>query len=227
MKIKCSVMDLCGHFGQLAQWGQWASDLVGESQDQKNKKCVRLWTMHTFSMAFLITKTGSSLPWWSLCTRAVLLLFEEIPVAHTGFPIHIPQGFLKRNPVSFLKVSKKNSMSTIPNCLLRRHTKACSPVSWRSRTKTKQQNGARSDYFFLQSTKLNSTTTMKRHRIYDTYVAYKVNTIRLFTGPAQTSFHKGHSGSQHNFSPEADGQKQDTLVLPPLLESNCLSLMFH
>lgn len=46
-------------------------------------------------MAFLITKTGSSLPWWSLCTRAVLLLFEEIPVAHTGFPIHIPEGFLK------------------------------------------------------------------------------------------------------------------------------------
>lgn len=46
-------------------------------------------------MAFLITKTGSSLPWWSLCTHAVLLLFEEIPVAHTGFPIHIPESFLK------------------------------------------------------------------------------------------------------------------------------------
>lgn len=51
--------------------------------------------MHTFSMAFLITKAGSSLPWWSPCSRTVLLLFEEIPVAYTGFPKHIPEGFLK------------------------------------------------------------------------------------------------------------------------------------
>lgn len=37
----------------------------------------------------------------------------------------------------------------------------------------------------------------------------------------------GHYGSKHSFSPKADGQKDDTLVLLPLLESNCLSLMFH
>lgn len=62
--------------------------------------------MNTFSMAFRITKPESPLLWWSRYSRALLCRFEEIPVAHTGFPIQIPEGFQKRNPVCFLRVSK-------------------------------------------------------------------------------------------------------------------------
>lgn len=93
----------------------------------------------------------------SCCT---LSLWGDASGPHRFSHTH-SRGLSKRNPVSFLRVSKKNSVSSIPNCLVWRHSKACSPLSWRSTTKTKQQNGARSDSFFLQRTKLNSTMTMK------------------------------------------------------------------
>lgn len=44
-------------------------------------------------------------------------------------------------------------MSSIPNCLVWRHSEACSPFSWCPATKTKQQNGARSDSFFPSKAK--------------------------------------------------------------------------
>lgn len=117
--------------------------------------------MHTFSMAFLITKTGSSLPWWSLCTRVVLLLFEEIPVAHTGFPIHIPEGFLKgtQSPsANFQRRTACPSSKTV-----------CSgdklgPVLRSRDDPGRKQNNRMAPHqttFFLQSPKLNSITTMK------------------------------------------------------------------
>lgn len=140
--------------------------------------------MHTFSMAFLITKSSSSLLWWRLCTRAVFCLFEEIPVAHTGSHTH-SQGLAKRNPVSFLKVSKKNSMSSIPNCLLRRHTKACSPFSWRFRRKTKQQNGARSDWIFSSKHKTEFNIDNERHHIYNTYCMWPARSTPLKSSQVQ------------------------------------------
>lgn len=144
------------------------------------KTCVRPWTMHTFYMAFQITKTGSSLPWWGLCSHAILLLFEEIPVAHTGFPIRIPEGFQKRNTVSFLRISKENCMFSILNCLFQRHMKGCSPSSWCPRTKKKTNWWRRLDYFFLSKPK-NSTVTMEGTAV-ATLMAYNnVSTITIFT----------------------------------------------
>lgn len=85
-------MDLCGHFGHKGSVSLRPCRWITGPEEQK--MCQAVNNAHFF-MAFVITKTSSYLPWWSLCTRAVLLLFEEIPVAHTGFPIHIPEGFLK------------------------------------------------------------------------------------------------------------------------------------
>lgn len=161
--------------------------------------------MHTFSMTFLITKAGSSLPWWKRCTHAVLCLFEEIPVAHSGFPHTHSHGLSKRNPVSFLKLSKKNSVSSIPNCLLRRHTEACSPFSWRSRRKTKQQERSQIRLFFPSKAGAEFLSDNERHIIYYTYVAYKVNAIKFIQVQGCARFHKGHCGSRHSFSPGPDG----------------------
>lgn len=178
-------------------------------------------------MAFLITKTGSSLPWWSFCTRAVLLLFEEIPVAHTGFSHIHSRGLSKKEP-SLLPQSFKEEQHVL-------HLELFAPethlglfsflVMFQDENKTTGRR--QSDDFFPSKPKTEFHNDNERHLIYNTYVAYDVLTIRIFTCPAQTCFHIGHYGSKHSFSPEADGQKQDTLVLPPLLESNCLSLMFH
>lgn len=141
VRIKCGAMDWCGLFGHSETRGHAAQDLVVESHDQRNNSSVGLWTMLGFFMAFGTTKAGSSLLWW---------IFEEIPVAHTGFPIHIPKGFLKGIQSASSKVSKKNSMSSSSNCLPQRYTEACSPFLKHSWRKTKQLNGPRSDSFHLQ-----------------------------------------------------------------------------
>lgn len=148
-------------------------------------------------------------------------------MAHTGFPIHIPEGFLKgtQSPSSeFQRRTACPPSQTVcsgdtPRPVLRS----------RDTPGRKQNNRMAPDQTSFFPSKANSEfhNDNERHYIYSTYVAYKVRTIRIFSGPAQTCFHKGHYRSEHNFSSEADGQKQDTLVLSPLLESNCLSLMFH
>lgn len=166
---------MCGHFGHSARRGQWAKDLGGESQDQEEQKlCWAVNNVYTFSMAFLITKPSSSHPWWRLCTRAVP--FEEIPVAHTGFPKHIPVGFLKG--------------TQSPSSEFQRDT-ACPPSQtvWsgdtlrpvlRSRDvpRQKQNNRMAPDQtrFFLQRPKTEFHNDNERQRIYNTCAAYEVNT---------------------------------------------------
>lgn len=111
--------------------------------------------------------------------HAVLLLFEEIPVAHTGFPIRIPEGSQKKkiglqSPSS--KFQRRNSRSSILNSWLRRHTRGlCSKF----RDINKTNGWRRSDDLFFQSApapnpyprpKLNSTATMERVLSYNSYV---------------------------------------------------------
>lgn len=144
-------------------------------------------------------------------------------MAHTRFPIHIPEGFLKgtQSPSSKFqrRTARPPSQTVCSGDTLR-------PVLFsRDQNKTTEWRQIRLVFPSKANTEFHNDN--ERHHIYNTYVAHRVNTISIFSGPVQTCFHKGHHGSEHNFSSEADGQKQDTLVLPPLLESNCLSLMFH
>lgn len=105
-------------------------------------------------------------------------------MAHTGFPIQIPEGFQKRNPVSFLKSFKVHEHS-IPNCL--GHTRACSPFSQSSTEKNKTNGRRRSDYLFLQSPR-ESTMAIKG-----------TPTVTLLpcnnTGIASRSSHVAHKGA--------------------------------
>lgn len=116
--------------------------------------------MHTFSTAFQITKTSSSLPWWSLCTGAVLLLFEEIPVAHTGFPIHIPQGFLKGTQSPSSKFQRRTAC--LPSQTVCSGDTLWSVLLSRDVPGRKQNNRMAPDQtdFSIKGLKLNSTTTM-------------------------------------------------------------------
>lgn len=54
----------------------------------------------------------------------------------------------------------------------------------------------------------------------------EVNTIKILRASAYTLLHKGHYGLQHSFRPEADGQKEDSLVQFLLLESTACPLCF-
>lgn len=176
--MKYGVMVLSGHFGETARGGQWAQDPVGESQDQRNKRHVGWQTMYASSMPFVITKSGSSLPWWELCSGPLLRPFEEIPVAHTGFPIHIPQSFLKgaQSPSSQFQ---RKSACPLPQPKLFGPETSWGLYSWWSTTQTQQHNGATPDLFFLQRPNVSSTMTMFS---YSTHVAGEVNTITVFTG---------------------------------------------
>lgn len=83
---KCSVTDLCGHSNsQQGGGGQWARDLVGESHDQRDKICWAANNAHFFH-GISDHKDQFLSPVVRALHLSYSLLFEEIPVAHTGFP---------------------------------------------------------------------------------------------------------------------------------------------
>lgn len=133
---KCGVMNLCGGILAVSKGSRNLRPCRWVTRPEEQKTCLAVNNAQYFQH-ISHHKDQFLSPVVKLCTCAVLLLFEEIPVAHTGFPMHIPRGFLKgaQSPSS---VSKQNSVSS----MLRRHTKACSSISWRPGMKTKQHNGA-------------------------------------------------------------------------------------
>lgn len=151
-------------------------------------------------------------------------------MAHTGFPIHIPEGSLKkkkgkkRNPVSFLKVSKEKQHVFHPK-LLAPETHERTVLLSRDVPGHKQNKWMAPirRLFPSKRPKVNSTATMKGTSA--TTLMWPATSAP--SRSSQTRFHRGQCGSEHSFSPEGDGQEQDTLVLPPLSESNCPSLVFH
>lgn len=98
--------------------------------------------MHTFSMAFLITKAGSSLLWWGLhscCTP----LWGDSSGPHRFSHTH-SRGPAKKEP-SLLPQSFKDEQHVLYPELFAPETHLAlffSPLSWRFRTKTKQLDGA-------------------------------------------------------------------------------------
>lgn len=201
--MKCRVVD---------SWASWASSYKGSvslrpcrwiTGPGEQKICLAGNNVH-FSTEFLITKTSSSLPRRAPCTRAPLLLFEQIPAAHTGFPIHIPQGFLKGTQSPSSNYQRRTA------CPLSQTV--CSgdtprPVLLRRGFPGRKQSNRMAPHQsknFLQSPKLNSTMTMKGTKCTTPMWPRGVNTITIFSGPTPTCFHEGHRGSAHNFSSVTD-----------------------
>lgn len=141
-------------------------------------------------------------------------------MAHTGFPIHIPEGFLKETQSPSSKFQRRTACPPSQT--------VCSGDTLRpvllSRDENKTTEWRQIRLIFPSKPKAEFHNDNESQHIYITYVAYKVNTIRIFTCPAQMCFHKVHYGSKHNFSPEADGQKQDTL--PPCQSQTACPLCF-
>lgn len=208
-QIKCNVTDLCGHFGQPSRRGQWTQDLRGITGPEETNQlgCEQCTLFSDHKDRFLSPVVRALHP---CCTPS---LWGDSSGPHRFSHTH-SWRLSQRNPVSFLRVSKKNSLSSIPMYLsgdtLRPVLCSCNICG------QKQNNRMAPD---------QTTFSFKGQN--NEWPHLQLLTFRSLQVLRKQTFIKGLQGSRHNFSPETDGQIQDSLVLPPLLESNCLSLMFH
>lgn len=155
--------------------------------------------MHTLSMAFLITKAGSSLLWWGLhscCTP----LWGDSSGPHRFSHTH-SRGPAKKEP-SLLPQSFKDKQHVLYPELFAPETHLAlffSPLSWRFRTKTKQLDGADQTTVSFKA----QNWIPRRQSKGPPLLCFSA--IGIFTYDA-AMLCEGQRGSKHSFSPDADGQ---------------------
>lgn len=197
-----------GILGALETGGGWTEDLVGESQDPKNKSVsgCEQWTL--FSWHF-----RSQSPSPHSCGEVATLVLYSVALRRFQWPTQVfPYKFLRAFKNGTLSASSE-FQSTFHPKLFGTHEGLFSILSEFHGEKQNKWTAPIRLPFPSKPPWLHNGN--KRHADCDTSALQQhQHGVTIATHRPQRCLGGGRHGSKHRFSPGGDLQKEDTLVLP-------------